>query len=955
MAWATIIIQINPGNFMAGEKTALAPITINLDRSENNSVVNIDDLVQRGRFNDLSHQVRGDLEKIEKNSYGCGKAISEFVAYPPGSGLVYFIDGTRGAGKSTFLRATYDELPTRLNCLASLAYIDPSRIEANEIILLGVLKALAERIDARTRHGSTLDSTADHRQFRELFKQLAGGLSLFVENHHQLQYLDPELFLDHGLERARHSKDLRDNLHAVIDTACKILSVKALVLAFDDADTNSKHALAVLECIRNYLDTPRLVVLVTGDMELYSLLVRDHFFDNLGHSKHDQGEDRRKQRVRMVDHLEDQYLLKLFPIRRRLQLRPLWNLLELTQTSYLLTHESWTDARAPDVVVDELIRRGLRIKVRSDIRLYREFLLKQPLRSVLQVLSRCAPYLSQTDKQGAISNEWTQDEAGHSTDPLLSNALRESLQAMALGSLYKFGVDVDAIAAHELPALIDAVFELSIRDGDLDTAAYLRPQPSEENLKSCFPALAADVANLCAANPSSVLRYLFGGPGSVSLYGQVFLRRGKEQPQDSLKWQFRQYMGLGRKEDALNWARHATAVLISPGVNGALVRFGVIGLHMRKPKGTLLARMPGDGSGAQGFIPIKSALNSWVKTASNLANIPAFALSLVEISGSSNRTYASIFNVLGIIEKLLSLRQDDAGIYSVLSVLPKTYPSVSISCPPWEGNSPLLEEDVEPKAATAKSLKSEKDPDADMEENSDEGADFDNDSTDMPIHVKNLAGVINQWLNATSHLRSQITPSAVLLGKIWVRLYFSLEKVSDNRRGKICAASMMELFALCVVNAFYVEESDHHLLVNVKGNAAGIDRTNPLTSARNFYDKLKLIGDNRERLPLTYLIATSPLILGLLHPLQARAHVTSLLATLTGISPALTAEDVLCDPKAWDFIERSFIHGITWTTQGEKGDRIALLKKLPVAQLAGQDTPSALQGQFDETVGATRT
>jgi len=944
---------------MIGEKTPPASITIDLDRSENNSAVNIDDLVQRGRFNDLSLQIGADLEKIEKISSGFGKAARESEAYPPGSGLVYFIDGTRGAGKSTFLQATFDDLPTRLTYLASLAYIDPSRIEANEIILLGVLKALAERIDVRTRQGSTQDSTSDHRQFRELFKRLAGGLSLFAENHHQLQYLDPELFLDHGLERARHSKDLRVNLHSVIDTACKILGVKALVLAFDDADTNAKHALAVLECIRNYLDTPKLVILVTGDMELYSLLVRDHFFDNLGHSRHDQGEDRRMQRVRMVDHLEDQYLLKLFPIRRRLQLRPLWNLLERSQTRYLLKHGSWTAARAPEVVVDELIRRGLRIKVESDIRLYREFLLKQPLRSVLQVLSRCAPYLAQTDEQGIISNEWAQDEAGHSTDSLLSNALRESLQAMALGSLYKFGVDVDAIAAHELPALIDAVFELSIRDGDLDTAAYLRPQPSEENLKSCFPALAADVANLCAGDPSSVLRYLFGGPGSVSLYGQVLLRRGKEQPHASLKWQFHQYMGLGRKEDALNWARHATAVLIAPGVNGALVRFGVIGLHMRKPKGTLLAKTP-DGPGAEGFMPIKSALNSWVQTASHHDNckkkIPAFALSLVEISGSSNRTYASIFNILGIIEKLLSLQTYSDGSYKVLSVLPKTYPSVSISCPAWEGNSPLLEEEVEQKATSEskKPSKNEQDSDIDTEEHTDEDADVDTDSTDTPLHVQNLAKVINQWLKATGHLRARITPSAVLLGKIWTRLYFSLEKVSDNRRGKICTASMMELFALCAVNAFYVEESDHHLLIDKNKNvsASGIDRTNPLTSAKNFYDKLKLIGDNRESLPLTYLVATSPLILGLLHPVHARASVTSLLATLTDKPPALSAEDVLCDPAAWNLIEKSFIHGITWATQSATADRIRLSKKLPVPRLAALDAPRPSPAQSDGTVEA---
>lgn len=69
---------------------------------------------------------------------------------------------------------------------------------------------------------------------------------------------------------------------------------------------------------------------------------------NLNHGRNGHEDDRQHQRIRMIDHLESQYLLKLFPIRRRLQLRPLWNLLEKTsefagvRVSYKISCSSWT-------------------------------------------------------------------------------------------------------------------------------------------------------------------------------------------------------------------------------------------------------------------------------------------------------------------------------------------------------------------------------------------------------------------------------------------------------------------------------------------------------------------------------------------------------------------------------------------------------------------------------------
>lgn len=848
-------------------------ILIDLDHSDTNAKLEVSQLVQQRSYNTLAKRIETDLDNIKK-LYPLKKASREENDYPYGSGLVYFIDGTRGAGKSTFLHSAYYALGNEMTKfrVSRLAYVDPSRIERSEIILLSILKALKNCIN-EARVGSSLNGENLIERFREQFKKLAGGLSLFTPNHDQLQDLDPELFFEWGLERAGHSAELRKNLHALLDSTCQALGVEALVLAFDDADTHAQHARSLLECIRKYLDTPRLVVLVTGDIELYSLMVRDHFYDSLGDAKHEQAKERADQRHKMVDHLEDQYLLKLFPMHRRLQLRPLWNLLQNGEDRLQLTHSNWSKKLTPNELVDSLIRRGLRIKNPRDLELYREFLLKQPLRSVLQVLSRCAPHY---DPDG--SDTWNPD---------LSEALSESLRALALGSLYKFGVDVDAIAAEELPALTRAVFDLAIRDGDFDTAAYLRPQPSDADLKNSFAALSADVTRLCAGKPAAIIDYMLAAPGSVALFGQVLRRKGKdlknEEDRQTLRKQFEQYMGIGRKEDALNWARHAVTILTAPygaSPSTPVVYTGVIGLNKRKP-----------GSGSPDYITADSILKS-------CSQLPAFALGLVDVSGSFSRTYASIYNILGLIARLLSLEPKDSK-YDVMSVLPKPYPPLSVSLPQWEADNPDETKD-------------------------EETSDHVEDASKLTL----LLDVVEKWLESTYHLRVQLNPSAVLLGKIWTRLYFSLEKVCDDNRPDIAkksigAGNLMELFALCVINAFYIEEHDYHLSSNARSSLGhDIDRTNPLKSAKYFIRRVKWAQYAYQELPLTYLVATCPLILGLLEPsTDAKKLVSELLAAhpeaKEDASDAESSIDtkvkkLLCTPEIWEKLNHTYILGMKW-------------------------------------------
>ncbi|WP_165716171.1 hypothetical protein [Enterobacter hormaechei] len=857
-------------------------IVINIDECNSYMKMGSDELIHQDVYKKLIFDIKNTILQTKvKTPLADKSSVPTFQnEYPPSSGLVYFIDGSRGAGKTTFLRTVYENLPFELSqtdinstsiSISKLDYIDPTRLEACENLLLNVLRALKVAVD---NSYLSLDNEPLKNNFRQAFKKLAGGLSLFRNGHDQLAHLDPELFFDRGLTQAEDSRSLRKYFHQAIDIACHLLNTDTLMLAFDDADTNAQHAFPLLECIRNYLDSPRLLILVTGDMELYSLLVRDEFSQRLPSVENKNNSWREEQRLRMLDHLEDQYVLKLFPLSRRQHLKTLNRLFGKMYdgthpSSYKICSSRWNDVkRDPIKVLDEIISRGLRIASQSDIELFRTHLLKQPLRSILQVLQGCAPHLSKSDDD--INNTWNRD---------LSDALRESLRAMAQGSLYKYGVVVDDLTANYLPTLSKAVFDLCCQDGDVDTAAYLRPQASNDDLNNCYLALAAEVAGQCAESASASIKYMLTGPGNVTLWGKEKRRMSDNMNQDLLYRQFSQYMAIGRNEDALNWARRATAVLAARHPSQAkapVIDFGIIGLNKREPDE---ARGKGEG-----FSTIDSILS--INYSRENKAYPTLAYSLLDVSSQSSRCYSSIYNILGLVERLFGARSHE----EVSRRLKSTYPQLSISSPDWGGSIDTMSSEDNPHTVSDDTVK-------------------DSDNSELE---GDLINSILAWQELNKESFKEFSPSSVLLGKIWIRIYFSLEKSSDRIRPGLLSGGrnvddIMEINAACLINAFLVEEADHNLL----DYSISPDRTNPLTSAFDILKKKKdFLKKNKSSLPLTTLISSCPIVLGLL---KKESRII--------IKEALSLDDTITNIPSAELPVKAFIAGRWRKTEAEPKSR----------------------------------
>jgi hypothetical protein len=173
------------------------------------------------------------------------------------------------------------------------------------------------------------------------------------------------------------------------------------------------------------------------------------------------------------------------------------------------------------------------------------------------------------------------------------------------------------------------------------------------------------------------------------------------------------------------------------------------------------------------------------------------------------------------------------------------------------------------------------------------------------------------------------------MGKVWPRLFFGLENISDALRPfqpkqpPRDFATFMELFALCVINAFLVEESTYHLTSDEnEDRLKPVHMPNPRSSASDYLRRLGKLSKEEltsDRLPLTYIVATCPLITGLISEKLARPLGQPWPFGIKPSTGTLYEPDNFLAKEAWDRLGEIAIQG----------------KKLPDIPGTAKDTANA--------------
>ena len=783
--------------------------------------------VQQTLKNDLINEIKQCGQSTIDNSYGISEAGRQ----------VFFVDGTRGAGKTTFLNGVVERFSSgKENAekekdndhVFALRSIDPTKLPAVEPILITVIAQLNAVITNKLKCCGRWDKDSTSKEnWEKCLNKISTAIKLLNSKDYNSDYFDDALDLHAQLSNSADGLGLAEQFSKLLDQACDILKCKVILLTFDDIDTQFKTGWDVLEAIRKYFNSPKLVVLMTGDLRLYSQLIRGEQYENYHEKllKHEDKQGDQKSRRDMVDHLEQQYLLKLVPVHRRYVLKNLYQLLEqknAVNIEVITTEkEGKKDLRQ---TVEDMLKAGLRPKDRRDLNLYANEILQQPIRLVIQILQR---FYQQ--KQSTSAND--------------TELFNEAIRSTMLSSIYQAGLAYDNSDNH-IGTLCKDIFNYTLKDGDTNTGFYLRPQSDSESLKNSAIYLASMVSNSSQGCLWKALHLMMVGCGSVSLY--------ERKPEEAKKDDFITYMALGRNESLMHWANRSHA-LLSPIENDS-----AIGIH---PGLLRLGK--------------KDRSNSFNDTTAYQSKKEPSALARVAVEvGSSDllsktlQTFVSLPNLIaGIADLLHSTHQDKSArnigaMISQLSFIP------TCSAPQWITFS----------SGTFN-------PSLDLEGDDNE----DSQNTPLKDHHQqdDVIRFFTQWLTTVETVEGAISPSAILLGKIWTRLYFNLAKIAERHKsnlketglsGKTAtdtnAAKIMRFNVIALLHAVLVEETYHHVTNTCFNLDQDQDRDNPNTGIKMFSGKLNRILETsskqnenapiesiKKQLPIFYCLVTCPLLL----------------------------------------------------------------------------------------------
>ncbi|MCS3704441.1 hypothetical protein [Salinibacter ruber] len=262
------------------------------------------------------------------------------------------IFGPRGVGKTSFLltlKKTFDgesgdglfsdfdlDLTEKITKeVKTLDTIDPSRIENEDKLLVTITSTVLDLV-RRNNDGDLQNNRAIQDALEDLSRRFRILFPDATENVLEETASDPLRFAGEVLFDANSGPKLAKAFHRFLALAAEDLGVKCFLLPIDDVDTSFDKGWPLLETLRKYLSTDRLITVVSGDLEFFDLIVQQKAhertetyreaeaeYSDTEYSENDKrvssGEDLRRK-YESIRRFPGQYLQKIFPVNNRLRL-----------------------------------------------------------------------------------------------------------------------------------------------------------------------------------------------------------------------------------------------------------------------------------------------------------------------------------------------------------------------------------------------------------------------------------------------------------------------------------------------------------------------------------------------------------------------------------------------------------------------------------------------------------
>ncbi len=357
---------------------------------------NEDSLIQKAALEELRTKVDETIDRIS----GFIKSLSQGYANEDRWTKVRYHDviavlGARGSGKTTFiLNALRKVCKDKEDTVCNIGIIDPTLIDVKESIFLNIISRIRAEVDVW--HDKDIGHPVSEEKYETFLKALSNlargiaqinGIGSNELSHDAWD--SPNFIMEEGLANVRQGEFLERDFHMFIDRALDCLDQKAFIMAFDDIDTNFTRGWDVLEIIRKYLTSPQLIVLLSGDFDLYSCLVRMNqwaYFEK-GYLEKEVGENGSLAAFRRrVDSLEDQYLLKIMKPSRRIELRNMGQVMQRHVVKVLFSKTGDKEAPSLENVLVTMLKDHYQLTSSTGLKEAVAHLINQPVRTIIQVL-----------------------------------------------------------------------------------------------------------------------------------------------------------------------------------------------------------------------------------------------------------------------------------------------------------------------------------------------------------------------------------------------------------------------------------------------------------------------------------------------------------------------------------------------------------------------------------------
>ncbi|HAV1357147.1 TPA: hypothetical protein JG824_002878 [Vibrio parahaemolyticus] len=755
-----------------------------------------------------------------------------------------FIHGERGAGKTTYLYSLIERYQRKeeaktLNAIP-LPLIDPTLVSTQQHILVDIIAKFTSLVKSSLNH--CCDSE-NFERFRSKLDALAEGVQLLSGKQTSSQY-DSSWFLSKAIDQSSSGIQLEYSIHSLVDVMSEILDTELFFIAIDDVDTDTKKAHEVLEVIRCYLTHPRLVVVLTGDLKLYSHIVRRAKYKEL--SLKDSGGDDSSTKQH-VDHLEQQYLAKVLPVEQRVNLKKISEVAELHSVNITYSSPSVSFEK---VEVKELCKKifSEALNIPSDyLQSHLDFVLSLPVRTVFQLLKT----MIESDIIGSEDNTMY--------SPI---TLKSALYHSFVGSLVKLEIDSESLSQSTIDShtIGYEMFKLLHRHGELETGFYVRPDSgyAQNDYNTAKLYLSACIASqftstACSSIAEGIKTILLCGASSNIYMNFVSDRLASTASEQD----YIDYIGLNRFENVSSFAAHFGPLVIPEEQGKKAIASGVVRTVRGKPSKfneDLFSSVIAPNERLTKLERLISDHHVFDQLSDYVAAKMVLVASHRSQIGSEGRDYISAYRLLAGIAELLT--QESPDVDRLCTIPTYSYPSFFDKGK--KGDENYIDEIV-PVSGQNEELSND----------------------------KILSDALQSWV---FKYKSQHRISSLLLGKVWTRLHYCLNQVSESARNKVdyegsngdvVLGIVLSRYVWAIINASLIEESRYGYGYDKDVYKAMSKARNVDTSSRELTKNLSELSNNKLanlKMPFTMALLSCPLLWPFLGDNELKIAVGSLLS-----------------------------------------------------------------------------